>query len=1220
MSAKFTHLHLHTEFSLLDGANKLDALCNQIKALGMDSVAMSDHGNMFGAIKFYTTMKKAGIKPIIGMEAYIHNKEDLGDRSRTTPRFHLCLFAKDDIGYKNLMYLSSRSFMDGRYFGFPRINKKLLREHSSGLVCSSACLQGEISWHLNTRSERNLSMGARGYEGAKEAVAEYQDIFGEDFYIEIMRHGIREQNDIDDNLIRLSLETGAKLIATNDSHYRVKEDASMQEVAMCIAMGKTLADANRLRHSVHEFYVKSPEEMAELFADLPEALSNTQEIANKCNLEIDLKNNDSNPPTPPTFKFAKECALQDGVDFVDEAGYFRYKCEEGLAKRLTIIDESKHTIYKERLAREMDTIESMKFPGYMLIVWDFINYAKSNKIPVGPGRGSAAGSLVAFCLGITDIDPIKYDLLFERFLNPERVSMPDIDTDFCQRRRGEMFEYMSNRYGRNNVAQVITFGKMLAKSVIRDVARVYDMPYKESDEFAKLIPKELNITLKDAFLKEPKIKELTDANPKAKEVWEMALKLEGLNRNAGIHAAALVIDGEKELWNKVPLYVPEKTKDNIPVTQYSMKHLEEVDLIKFDFLGLKTLTVIQDALDIIAETSGRHINFLEVDANDPEVYKTLQSGNTLGIFQLESNGMQDINKRLRPTCIDDAIALIALYRPGPIESGMTADYIERKHGRAKIEYPFKELESILKPTYGVIVYQEQVMQIVQVIGGFSLGEADLVRRAMGKKDAKAMDDSKSKFVQGAKKNGFDAAKAGALFDLIAKFAEYGFNKSHSAAYGMLVFQTAYLKTYYEHEFMAAMLTSESNKIEAVAKYIDEVKALGIAIANPHVNHSMIDFSVIKDETKDKGAKDYKKIVFGLGAIKGAGTEALKNIIEVRKEGGVFVNFADFVARVDFNKISKRILEPLIKSGSLDDLGYTRRALLENIDYICDMGRAVTRARRDQEGGSMLFAEYKADVQLEFKNVKELDSGTILEYEYESLGFYVSGHPLDAYRDRINATKGIAKIVEALELKSNSFAMFACKVLSVNRKIGKSGKIYGVLNVMDLTGKLEFTVFENQLNALDELNANLEDPNEPICFKCKIEKDDDDENDIKLQVRVLELLSLSEAKNAKVTLKYDRATQKSEIPDTSEVTPLDIKFKNIDLKEALCVVFESNFDSKKLDLIASKAKECEGSTPLILQFVKDGSVYEFQSNLKVDKKIASLLPDFKWMQRSDKELA
>ncbi|MEA1916178.1 MAG: DNA polymerase III subunit alpha, partial [Campylobacterota bacterium] len=671
----FTHLHLHTEYSLLDGANKISNLASRLKELGMTSVAMTDHGNMFGAIDFYKQMKDEGIKPIIGMEGYIHNGEDIGDKS-TRQRFHICLYAKNQKGYENLMYLSSKAYIDGFYYN-PRINKKELREHSEGLICSSACLQGEVNWHLNLANEKNVKNGALGYDEALKVALEYKEIFGDDFYLEMMRHGIGDQLYIDEQVIKISRESGIKIVATNDTHYTYPDDAQYQEAFMCIGMNKLYDDPNRMRHSVHEFYLKSPEQMARLFSDIPEALQNTQEIVDKCELELDLGD-----PTPPNFKFTQEYSKLDGLDIdhgdatLNDIEYFIYRCKLGLEQRLVHVDESKHEEYKERLEFEMKIINDMKFPGYMLIVWDFVKYAKEQDIAVGPGRGSAAGSLVAYSLDITDIDPMKYDLLFERFLNPERVSMPDIDMDFMQARRGEVIDYVVEKYGRDQVAQIITFGSLLAKGVIRDVARVLEMPLAQADKMAKLIPDELGITLngktkkgnfiEGAFQKEPKIKELLDSDANASRVWEFAKKLEGLKRNSGIHAAGVVISNE-ELWYKTPIYRP--SGEDTFVTQYSLNYLEDVDLIKFDFLGLKTLDVIDNAIKLIKNRFDKVIDWHKINENDEKVYEVIRSGHTVGMFQIESSGMQDLNKRLKPDNFEDLIAVLALYRPGPMESG-----------------------------------------------------------------------------------------------------------------------------------------------------------------------------------------------------------------------------------------------------------------------------------------------------------------------------------------------------------------------------------------------------------------------------------------------------------------------------------------------------------------------------------------------------------------------
>ncbi|WP_300447123.1 DNA polymerase III subunit alpha [uncultured Helicobacter sp.] len=1215
----FTHLHLHTEYSLLDGANKIKILAKKIRELGMSSVAVTDHGNMFGALDFYVTMKEEGLNPIIGIEAYIHNGDVLNDKN-VKQRFHLCLFAKNEVGYKNLMYLSSQSFIQGFYY-YPRINKALLRERSEGLVCSSACLQGEVNWQLNINNPRNVRYGAKGYEVAKEAVLEYKDMFGDDFYLEIMRHGIADQFFIDEQILRLSKECGVKVIATNDTHYTLQEDSSAQEIAMCVAMGKTLNDKDRLKHSVKEFYIKSPEQMQRLFCDIPEVIANTQEIAQKCRLELNLKNIEirnkhtgevllsNTPATPPTFKNTQDYALKENLPqilncplgSIDDAAYFAYKCRQGLDERLEHIPENLHTQYKERLEQEINVINTMKFPGYMLIVWDFVNFAKQNGIPVGPGRGSAAGSLVAYSLKITNIDPLKYGLLFERFLNPERVSMPDIDMDFCQRRRGEMIEYVANTYGKYNVAQVITFGSLLAKGVIRDVARVLDMPYNDADAFAKLIPNELGITLtkhigkdgqeKDgAWEKEPKIRELVESNALAKQVWNYAVLLEGLKRNAGTHAAAIVIDSQEELWNKVPLYTNDKM--NGVATQYSMNWLEPVDLIKFDFLGLKTLTVIDDAIKLIKKRYGKAIDFSIMEMEDSKVYESIQSGNTLGLFQIESEGMQALAKKLKPSTFEDVVAMLALYRPGPMESGMLDDFIDRKHGRASINYAFNSLESILKPTYGVIVYQEQVMQIVQTIGGFSLGGADLVRRAMGKKKIDEMLRLKKEFADGAQKQGYDRAKAEDLWELIVKFAGYGFNKSHSAAYAMITYQTAYLKTYYEHEFMAAMLTSETSKIESVAKYIDEVKSLNIDIVPPHVNISENDFGVGEFEGE-------KKIIFGLSAIKGLGDAPIENIIQEREKNGAYKSLEDFIARVDFSKLTKRSLEPLIKSGGLDNLGYSRKSMLENIDVLCEKGREKDKAKDMIHNSLFSSDDVEINIYLSIQDRGEYDVKTLLDYEYECMGIYVSGHPLDDFKEQIQSIKGIVKSIDLENLEVDSSCMLVGKVLSIKRRISKkSGKPFGSIEFLDYGGSMEIMVFEKQLESLEKIDLQ-----EPIALKCKVEDKED-----RLNFRILKILTLREAKKEEVETIFKKTDEKSE----DEIIPIDMSVAQVDMCMPLCVVVDTqSVQDGILEKLKAHAQSLKGEHELHLRIKDDHFGHTFVSNLKVHSSIKEVFRELEW---------
>ncbi|MDX3959172.1 DNA polymerase III subunit alpha [Aliarcobacter skirrowii] len=1100
---QFTHLHLHTEYSLLDGANKIKPLAKKIKELGMTSVAMTDHGNMFGTIDFYNAMKAEGIKPIIGMEAYIHNSEDLSDKTNRQ-RFHLCLYAKDEEGYKNLMYLSSKAYMEGFYY-YPRINKQLLKEHSSGLVCSAACLQGEVNWHLNTQNERNVKNGSKGYEEAKRVALEYKEIFGDDFYLEIMRHGISDQLFVDDQILRISAETGIKVVATNDTHYLEQKDADAHEAFMCIAMNKLYDDPNRLRHSVHEFYLKSPEQIYKLYADIPEAIEATQEIANKCNLTIKLGN-----PTPPNFKFTRDKLKELNIEIPEpENEYslendkvlFAFECRKGLEDRLKLVPLEKHEEYRARLETEINIINNMKFPGYMLIVWDFVKVAKDMKIPVGPGRGSAAGSLVAYSLKITDIDPIPYGLLFERFLNPERVSMPDIDMDFCQSRRGEIIDYVVKQYGRANVAQIITFGKLLAKGVIRDVARVLDMPYAKADAMAKLIPDELGINLSSSWEKEPKIKELCEADPQAARVWEYALALEGLNRNAGTHAAGVVISNEP-LWNKTPLFKPSGL-DTI-ATQYNGKYIEDVDLIKFDFLGLKTLTVIDEAIKLIEQRHQKTIDFKTIDVNDKGVYDLIQTGDTLGLFQIESDGMQDLCKRLKPSNFEDIVAVLALYRPGPMESGMLDDFIERKHGRAKIDYFHDELEEVLKPilenTYGVIVYQEQVMQIVQSVGGFSLGGADLVRRAMGKKIKEEMDKLKGQFADGAQEKGFTRAYAEELFDLIVKFAGYGFNKSHSAAYALVTFYTSYLKCYYPAEFMAALLTLEKDNTDKVVRYVDEVKRLGLELFAPDINKSDLVFSATNIDGKEV-------VMFGMGAIKGAGDVAIKSILKAREEGD-FKDLADFISRIDSSKVNKRVIESLAKAGVFDSFGYSRNAILSQIEKILDATNKASSAKKMAFGSLFGDSSELTTIDIELDRLPEYSQKEILELEKASLGFYVSGHPLDEYKDKIDKINyTLSSQID--DLADGSQILIVGKIEEIVEKISKKGSKFGIVSILDFHGTVEFMLFEDKLKELKESF----DLNEPIAFKVRISKTEQF-----TRMNVLKIETIYEAQKEKVKIK------------------------------------------------------------------------------------------------------
>ncbi|EAI3918160.1 DNA polymerase III subunit alpha [Campylobacter upsaliensis] len=1187
--SQFTHLHLHTEYSMLDGANKLKELALTLKEQGATSVAMTDHGNMFGAIDFYQTMRSHGLKPIIGLEAYLHNMDDLSDKS-SRQRFHLCLYAKNEIGYKNLMYLSSQSYIHGLYY-YPRINKKLLEKHSEGLICSSACLQGEVNWHLNIYNERNVRFGAKGYEAAKEAALWYKRVFGDDFYFEIMRHGINDQRAIDDDIIRLSKELDIKIIATNDTHYTFKERAEAHEVFMCIGMGKRLNDPDRMRHSVKEFYVKTSEQMSELFADIPEAISNTQDLANKCNLELKLGD-----PTPPNFKFTREYAKefditlpQEKVEFSFENDdlVFEHLCRKGLEERLKFVDESKHDEYKARLETEIKIIKEMKFSGYMLIVHDFIKVAKDKNIPVGPGRGSAAGSLVAYALKITDIDPLPYNLLFERFLNPERVSMPDIDVDFCRDRRDEVIDYVIDKYGSDKVAQVSTFNKLLAKGVIRDVARVLDISLQDVDEFIKLVPEELKITLDEAYEKEPKIKEFIEKHPKGKELWEYAKALEGLNRNAGMHAAGLVISNES-LWNKTPLFRQSKNDERHLITQYSKDHLEDVDLIKFDFLGLKTLTLIHNAIKLIKERYNKDIVWESIDVNDSKVYKTIQSGNTLGIFQIESDGMQSLNARLKPENFEDLIAVLALYRPGPMESGMLDDFIDRKHGLKKIIYPFDVLKEVLEPTYGVIVYQEQVMQIVQIIGGFSLGGADVVRRAMGKKDPEKMAKLKDEFANGAEKQGYNRAKAEDLWELIVKFAGYGFNKSHSAAYGLITFQTAYLKTYYPSEFMAALLTSEQNKIENVAMYIEEMKKMDIKLLPPRINKAISEFSAIKQEDGTEA------IVYGLGAIKSVGRPAIENILELRSKNGDFKDLHDFLSKIDTAKINRRTLEGFIKAGSFDDFGFTRKCLFNNLDTLAESARKMAEVRKNSASSLFGAEELNADTKINIVvDNSEFEAMEKLGYEKEILGIYISGHPLDKFFEEINGIE-YTKSIDFENLKGGGEILSIGKVENFKSLMSKSGKRYGILEILDFYSSFETTIFESHIEEIETIIK--ERKNDAFGFVLGFRNDD-----ARLSFTLKAVRTLDEIKSGdfKAVKKYSSKKFEKKNDYTKEPMEFENSIIELDLSR---LNKELIYEIHEIARNAHNPNE-KGNKKLVLRVISAGSCLLYHTDFIISDRVS-----------------
>ncbi len=982
--AAFTHLHLHTQYSLLDGAIRVKDLFPKVKELGMDSVAVTDHGNMFGAIDLYTEAKAAGVKLIFGCETYVAAT----DRTDRTNRrnYHLILLAKNDVGYKNLSFLNSKGYLEGFYYN-PRIDKQLLREHSEGLIGMSACLGGEIAQTL----EKN------GVAAAEETAKEYASMFADgDFFLEVMPTPTAEQDTLNGELVRMSKKLNIPLVATNDCHYVNRADAAAHDVLMAIQTGKSLKDEKRLKHQVDSYYMKSPAEMESAFKDVSQAIENAASIAERCNVKLKL-----DQTYLPTYKVPDGETLDTYLGAIVEKGLERRFRE--LAGRGVKFDPDQ---YRERTRTEIAVIQKMGFSGYFLIVWDFINWAKDHGIPVGPGRGSGAGSVVAWVMRITDIDPIEFKLLFERFLNPERVSMPDFDVDFCMNRRGEVIKYVQDKYGKDQVGQIATFHQLKARGVIRDIARAMEIPFGEADKLAKLVPEPVqgkSPPVREAIEQTPELKQLYNDSPLHRELLDLAAALEGLNRNAGMHAAGIVI-AEKPLWEYVPCF---RGQNDEIVTQFAMKEVEKVGLVKFDFLGLKTLTVIQTAVKLVnQQRAARNEPEFDIDLirkDDADVFKMISRADTTGVFQLESSGFREMLKKLKPDCLEDIIAAVALYRPGPLEGGMVDDFIDRKHGRKKVEYPHPLLAGMLADTYGVIVYQEQVMQIAQIMGGYSLGGADLLRRAMGKKKPEEMAKQKQIFLDGAKGLNIDLKIADQVFELMAFFAGYGFNRSHSAAYGWITYQTAYLKHHYPHEFMAGLMSCDADNIDNIVKFIAEARAMGLVVERPDVNESLQDFTV----TPRADALGGKVIRFGLGAVKGVGANAVDAIIETRIVDGRFESIFELCRRVDTQKCNRRVLEQLVKSGAIDGLtgNHHRAKLLAALDGALERGAAEQRDRRS--GQTSLFGLFNAaeppkpvggdKAGESYPDIEEWNHKQLLAFEKESLGFYVSGHPLDRYR-------------------------------------------------------------------------------------------------------------------------------------------------------------------------------------------------------------------------------
>ena len=1035
--ANFVHLHLHTSYSLLDSSIRHSALFDRAAEFGMPAVAMTDHGNMFGAVEFYNAARKRGIKPILGCEVYVapesrhekSSKDGLRDAS-----YHLILLSENETGYKNLLKLVTKGYLEGFYYK-PRIDKELLAEHSEGLIALSSCVRGEVGHNVNRENVPR----------ATKVASQYAEIMGENnFFLELQDHKLENQDRINKELIGIGKKLNIPVVATNNCHYLDREDFRAHEILLCLQTGKTITDPYRMQYASDEFYFKSPEEMIALFKDVPEAIENTVKIAERCELELEFdKLNLPDYPIPESYTL---------VTYLDE------RSREGLERRFQELTERKikfdRETYVKRLDRELGIIEKMGYPGYFLIVWDFIHYAKKQGIPVGPGRGSAAGSVVAYALEITDIDPMQYDLLFERFLNPERVSMPDIDIDFCMDGRDEVIKYVTEKYGGNqNVTQIITFGSMNAKGVLRDVGRVLDMTYGEVDKLAKLVPNKLNITLDEAFKEEPQFGKLRKDSEHVEELLGIAKNLEGLQRHCSTHAAGVVISS-KALTDFCPLY---KGGNDEVVTQYAMGSVEKLGLLKMDFLGLRTLTVIDNALKMIKESKNIDLDIGGIPMDDPATYQLLCDAKTLGVFQLESSGMRDLLKKLKPDCFEDIIALLAMYRPGPLESGMVDDYVKRKHGTMVEKYDLPQLESILKETHGVILYQEQVMKIAAVLAGFSLGDADLLRRAMGKKKAEEMAAQREKFMEGSQVKKFDAKKSEKIFDLMEKFAGYGFNKSHSAAYAQVSYQTAYLKAHYPLEFFGALITSDMDNTDKVLRYIHDCREMKITVQPPDVNLSQRSFSVCEDV-----------LVFGLGAIKNVGSKAIDNIIEARQELSRFTSLEQLCENVDMQLANKRVFESLIKSGACDSLGQGRAQMMSELQARMEQGQAEQRDRA--LGQSSMFDSFKEDVaegKPSAETVEEWNDADRLRLEKESIGFYITGHPLDGFTRELawftDATS--ASIAESGNKKKVSLAGIPIKHLP---KTTRKGDKMGIITLEDLQGSVEVILWPEIYVAAQEL--------------------------------------------------------------------------------------------------------------------------------------------------------
>ncbi len=1046
----FVHLHCHTDYSLLDGACDIPHLMELVEKQKMPAVAMTDHGNIFGAVSFYNEAAVRGIHPVIGCEVYV-SQQDRRVHAESNRYHHLVLLCENLEGYRNLIQLVSTGFLEGFYYK-PRIDKELLAKHSKGLIALSACLRGEI----------NETLLEKDYADGRRLAYTYLDIFGKgNFFLEIQDHGLEPDKRLLPQVSRLSQEMGVPLVATNDSHYLRREDARAHEVLLCIQTGKTMSDPNRMKWATPDFYLKSRDEMLRLFSECEDALDRTWDIAQRCQLKLEKVKEPF-----PHFDVPAEHSTDTYFEFIAREGFERRRTRlEALRQQGRL----KHDLpeYVERLDSEIRMIQQMKFSGYFLIVWDFIRFARSVGIPVGPGRGSAAGSLVSYSMQITDLDPLEYGLLFERFLNPERISMPDIDIDFCMNRRGEVIRYVTEKYGRERVAQIITFNTMAAKAAIKDVGRALDIPYADVDRLTKLVPNVLNIKLKDALEQEPRMREAMQKDPRVAEVMEVAQRLEGMSRNCSVHAAGVVI-APQPLQELVPLY---KTNRDEIVTQYDMNGLEKLSILKMDFLGLTTLTVVDDALKLIAAGHGVHLVLEDLPLDDAKTYEQFSKGLTSGVFQFESEGMRDILRRYQPARIDDLTALNALYRPGPIQGGMIPDFIERKHGRRPVAYDLPELEEILAETYGVIVYQEQVMKISHRLAGYSLGDADILRRAMAKKKPEEMPKQRERFLAGAVERGYPRRKAEKVFDLMEQFAAYGFPKAHSAAYGYLAYVTAYLKAHYPIEFFSALLSSETGNTAKVVKYINECREMGIKVLPPDVNSSAWTFTPAGDAIR-----------FGLGAIRNLGQSAVESIQQARARVGRFHSLFQFCEQVDLKALNKRALESMIKAGALDSLGGTRAQLCAALDRAMEGGQ---KAGRDRESGQVgLFGIPAPEEDEQLPTVDPWTDRDQLRYEKEMLGFYVTGHPLNAYAEKIRELSTHSS--ENLEGLAQGTEVAICGVVTtIQVKRNREAKLWAAVQLEDLSGTVDLLIFAASYESLRPMLV----PDEPVLIRGSVRPDE-----------------------------------------------------------------------------------------------------------------------------------